>query len=315
MTEVLVARKLGRRYRWRGGSNQALLDVDLSVPKGVVLGLLGRNGAGKTTFVRIAATSLMPTSGSLEVFGHDVVREADAVRERIAVIPQESRPFYWMSPTELVAYYLRMRGESTGAALRQAKETLEELELTRWKDTQVNRLSGGLRRRVMVAMVMASDAEFLFLDEPTTGLDPLARRSVWAAIRKAAKANRTVLLTTHYLDEAEALSDRLAILESGRLLASGTPREIAARVRHPYRVTLEGGFSEKELRALGQVTQVGAKTLLFTGEQEARELARVSLEKGTRISMGPVSLEDLFVQIVGKEISEEDEEVEASHAA
>ncbi len=310
-----MARGLGRIYRWRGGQHEALVNVDLSVPKGVVLGLLGRNGAGKTTFVRIAATSLMPTSGSMEVLGHDVVHAAAEVRARIAVIPQESRPFYWMTAGELVEYYLRMRGETVSQARNQARDTLAELELSRWKDVQANRLSGGLRRRVMVAMVMASDAEVLFLDEPTTGLDPLARRSVWNAIRRAASERRTIVLTTHYLDEAEALSDRLAILEGGRLLASGTPADIASRVRHPYRVTLEGGFSEKELEGLGQVTHVGAKTLLFTGEEQARELARTALEKGRRISMGPVSLEDLFVQIVGKEISHEDEETEGPLAS
>ncbi len=308
MTDILVSRKLGREYRWRGGSNRALVDVDLRVPKGVVLGLLGRNGAGKTTFVRISSTSLMPTAGSLEVFGHDVVQDPDPVRARIAVIPQESRPFYWLTPTELVSYYLRMRGSASAEAERTALRTLEELELSHWKNTQVNRLSGGLHRRVMVAMVMASDAEFLFLDEPTTGLDPLARRSVWSAIRKAAHEDRTILLTTHYLDEAEALSDQLAILESGRLLAHGSPADIAARVKYPYRVTLEDGFAPSDLEAMGQVTRVGNKTLLFTDEPRANELARQALEKGRRISMGPVSLEDLFVQIVGKEISQDDEE-------
>lgn len=314
MVEVLVARKLGRTYKWRGGKHNALVDVDLSVPSGAVLGLLGRNGAGKTTFVRIASTSLLPTSGHLEVLGHDVVADPDPIRERIAVIPQESRPLYWMTPFECVEYYLRMRGATATEGRSRAKDTLAELELTKWENTQVNRLSGGLRRRAMVAMVMASDAEVLFLDEPTTGLDPLARRSVWASIRKAAKANRTVFLTTHYLDEAEALSDHLAILEAGKVLAAGTPADLSARVKYPYRVTVEGGFEESELAALGQVTPMGDKTLVFTGEKAARDLAQRALQKGVRLSLGPVSLEDIFVQIVGKEISSDDVE-EEDHAA
>jgi ABC-2 type transport system ATP-binding protein len=307
MAEVLVSRKLGRTYRWRGGHHDALVDVDLSIPKGIVLGLIGRNGAGKTTFVRCAATSLLPTKGTLEVLGHDVVSDPDPVRERIAVIPQESRPFYWVTPKELVAYYLRMRGSTATEANARAKDALAELELTQWQNTQVNRLSGGLRRRSMVAMVMASDAELIFLDEPTTGLDPIARRSVWTSIRKAVHRSRTVLLTTHYLEEAEVLSDRLAILEGGRLMAGGSPSDLAGTVRHPYRVTVEGGFAPEELRPLGEVSTVGEKLVLFTGQDEAEDVARKALAKGTRVSLGPVTLEDVFLQIVGKEITTEDE--------
>ena len=313
--DALEAEKLGRVYRWHGGGRHvALVDVDLKVRRGSILGLLGRNGAGKTTFVRIAATSLMPTSGRLRVLGHDVVTEPDPIRERIAVIPQESRPLYWLTPHEVVAYYLRMRGATSSEARTRARDTLAELELTQWKDTQVSRLSGGLRRRTMVATVMASDAEILFLDEPTTGLDPIARRSVWSSIQKAAKANRTIFLTTHYLDEAEVLSDHLAILEAGKILAGGTPAELMARVKYPYRVTIEGGFSKDELSALGQVTDVGSRTMLLTGERPARELAQRALEKGVRLSLGPVSLEDIFVQIVGKEITEDEEEGEGNAA-
>ena len=306
MAEALHARGLGRRYHWRGGFHDALVGVDLTVPSGCVLGLIGRNGAGKTTFVRVSSTSLLPTSGSLEVLGLDVVTQADEVRERIAVIPQESRPLYWMTPLELVSYYLRLRGAPVREARARAKDALAQLEISKWGDTQVNRLSGGLRRRSMVAMVMASDAEVLFLDEPTTGLDPLARRSVWEAIRKASRERRTVFLTTHYLEEAENLSDRLAVLEGGHLLAQGTPEEIASRVQYPYRVTVESGFRREDLAPYGPVSQIGSRWLLFTSEAPARELSRKALEKGARISLGPVSLEDIFVQIVGKEIEAEE---------
>ena len=308
MPQALLAHGLCRRYSWSGGHQDALRGVDLEVPTGTVLGLIGRNGAGKTTFLRIASTSLLPTAGSMQVLGHDVVTDAVNVRERIAVIPQESRPFYWMNPRELVYYYLTMRGETHRVAREKAAEALAELGLTRWENTVVSRLSGGLRRRAMVAMVMASDAELLFLDEPTTGLDPIARRSVWEAIRKAAKANRTIFLTTHYLDEADALSDRLALLESGKLLASGTRDDLAALARRPYRVEVSDGFPEEELRSYGDLSRVGERWMLFTGEKEARELSRRALEKGIRLSLGPVSLEDIFLQMVGQDISVEGEE-------
>ncbi|MCL4325009.1 MAG: ABC transporter ATP-binding protein [Candidatus Thermoplasmatota archaeon] len=315
MASALKSTTLTKAYRWGGKSHEALRGVSLEVPKGAILGLIGRNGAGKTTFLRIASTSLLPTSGKMEILGHDVVDDCVAVREQIAVIPQESRPFYWMTPRELVFYYLTMRGHTQKDARARADEALGELGLGEWENTLVGRLSGGLRRRAMVAMVMASDAEMLFLDEPTTGLDPVARRSVWEAVRKAARKNRTIFLTTHYLDEAEALSSRLALLDKGQLLASGTREFISQKVKHPYRVVVEGGFTRGELEGYGDLTWLEDRWMIFTGEKEAREISRLALERGARLSLGPVSLEDIFLQIVGKDITkDETEEAEVAGA-
>jgi ABC-2 type transport system ATP-binding protein len=305
--DALRATALSKQYRWSGGTNQALKSVSLTVPKGSILGLIGRNGAGKTTFLRIASTTLLPSGGKMDIFGHDVVQETNLVRERIAVIPQESRPFYWMNPRELIYYFLTLRGHTREDAHTRAEQALSELGLLEYADTLVSRLSGGLRRRAMVAMVMASDAEMLFLDEPTTGLDPVARRSVWEAIRKAAHAQRTIFLTTHYLDEAEALSTRIAILERGTLLAEGSREEIAQKVQHPYRVVVSGGFTQGELEGYGEPTWLEDRWMLFTGEKDAREISRMALERGARLSVAPVSLEDIFLQIVGKDISRDEE--------
>src|SRR5579871_6690871 len=165
---ALRARALGKRYP---AGNVALQDVDLEVPAGQVFGLIGRNGAGKTTFVRIAGTQLTPTSGSLDVLG-----QTGELRTRIASVPQESRPLYFVNVDELVYLYLRMRGMERADARHRTDAALEELGLTQVRRRMVNQLSGGMRRRAMVAMILASDAELLFLDEPTTGLDPMARR-------------------------------------------------------------------------------------------------------------------------------------------
>jgi len=154
-------------------------------------------------------------------------------------------------------------------------------------------------------MVLASDAEVLFLDEPTTGLDPIARRQVWEAIRRTSREHRTILLTTHYLDEAEALSSRLALIERGRLMLEGTPEDLRARVRYPYRVTVQGAYPRDELEGYGRVSAIEGGYLVFAREAEARELARTALEKGLRLSMGPVSLEDIFLEVVGRSIEEE----------
>ncbi len=303
---ALVAHGVSKRYGHGPRSVEALSGVNLSIPSGSVYGLIGRNGAGKTTFVRIAATQLQPTSGQLEVLGHDVVREASQVRLRIAAVPQESRPLYFLNVDELIFLYLRMRGLDRPEARARTERVLDELSLRPVQRRLVSQLSGGMRRRAMVAMVLASEADVVFLDEPTTGLDPVARREVWAAIRRAKREHRTILLTTHYLDEAEALSDRLALLEGGQVKVEGSPTEIRDRVRLPYRVTVFG-FRREELEPYGEVGGFDGGFIVFAREGAARELAAAALARGARVSLGPVSLEDIFLQIVGRPIDESSE--------
>jgi ABC-2 type transport system ATP-binding protein len=283
----------------------ALEDLTLDIPTGRVYGVIGRNGAGKTTLVRILSTQLEPTSGTATVLGHDVVRQDRAIRLRIACVPQESRPLYFLNVEEVIYLYLKLRGLDGVEARRRTTDALDQLSLTEFRRRSVARLSGGLRRRTLCAMVLASDAELLFLDEPTTGLDPIARRQVWEAIRRATHEQRTILLTTHYLDEAEALSTRLALFERGRLVLEGSPEDLRARVRYPYRVTIQGSFARDELASYGRVTPIEGGVLVFAREAEARDLARLALERGHRVSMGPVSLEDIFLEVVGRSIEEE----------
>ncbi len=309
MDHALRARGLVKRYPRAPPGTYALSEVDLEIPPGVTFGLIGRNGAGKTTFVRIAATQLEPTGGQLEVLGFDVREQPREIRTRIACIPQESRPLYFLRTEEVVYLYLKMRGVDPTDARRRTRDVLSELELEPYRRQLVSNLSGGLRRRALVAMVFASDAELLFLDEPTTGLDPLARRQVWEAIRHAIREHRTIVLTTHYLDEAEALSARLALIDKGRVMLSGTAEELRARMPYPYRVTIAGPIDPEALRPYGRVTPVEGGHLVFARETDARELARWSLEHGYRLSLGPVSLEDIFLEIVGRPlIGIEDEE-------
>ncbi len=297
--------RLRKVYPSSHGDRAALDDLTLDIPDGRVYGVIGRNGAGKTTFVRITSTQLALTSGTATVLGHDVATEERAIRVRIACVPQEARPLYFLNVEEVVYLYLKLRGLDPAEARARTKDALEQLSLTEFRRRMVSHLSGGLRRRVLCAMVLASDAEILFLDEPTTGLDPIARREVWHAIRRAVRERRTILLTTHYLDEAEALSARLALFERGRLVLEGTPEELRARVRFPYRVTVQGPFPASELASYGRVSAIEGGSLVFAREAEARELARTALERGLRVSMGPVSLEDIFLDVVGKSIEDE----------
>jgi ABC-2 type transport system ATP-binding protein len=305
MVSAIRTEHLRKVYPGSSARAAALEDLSLDVPSGRVYGVIGRNGAGKTTFVRIAATQLAATSGSAEVLGHDIVHDERAIRARIACVPQESRPLYFLNVEEVIYLYLKLRGLDRVESRRRTRDALEQLSLTEFRRRSVARLSGGLRRRTMCAMVLASDAELLFLDEPTTGLDPIARREVWVAVRRAAREARTILLTTHYLDEAEALSSRLALFERGRLVLEGSPDDLRARVRFPYRVTIQGSFPAEELASYGRVSAIEGGSLVFARESEARDLARLALERGNRVSMGPVSLEDIFLEVVGRSIEEE----------
>ncbi len=307
MTDAaIVAQAVTKVYPGSASGTRALSELSLEVPAGGVYGLIGRNGAGKTTFVRIAATQLALTSGSMTVLGHDIRTEERAIRARIACVPQESRPLYFLTVEEVVYLYLKMRGLPAPDARRRTNEALEELSLTDYRKRLVSRLSGGLRRRTLCAMVLSSDADVMFLDEPTTGLDPVARREVWKAVRRASREHRTVVLTTHYLDEVEALSSRLALIEQGQRRLEGTPSELRGRVRYPYRVTVTGAVSREQLASYGSVSPIDGGFLVFAREAEARELTRWGLERGLRLSMGPVSLEDIFLEVVGKSIDVDD---------
>ncbi|MCI4325271.1 MAG: ABC transporter ATP-binding protein [Thermoplasmata archaeon] len=312
MSNAIEAHGVSKTYTHSGGKTEALAGVDLNIPAGRVYGMIGRNGAGKTTFVRIGATQLALTSGSMTVLGHDVMTETSKVRLRIAAVPQESRPLYFLNVDELVYLYLKIRGAEAHDARQRTDAVLAELGLTSVRKSLVSHLSGGMRRRAMVAMVLASDADVLFLDEPTTGLDPIARREVWTAIRRAIHDGRTVLLTTHYLDEAEALSSRLALLEGGKVRLEGSPTEIRDRVRQPFRLVVSGVLGRAELETFGTVSAVEGGFLVFAKEAPARELAQLALSKGARVSLGPVTLEDIFLQVVGKAIDADDTPLETA---
>ncbi len=304
MADAIRTRALEKTYVTSERSTRALAGVDLAIPAGAVYGLIGRNGAGKTTFIRITSTQLLPTAGAVSVLGLDAIADPRSVRSRIAVIPQESRPLYFLTVDQLVYLYLKIRGMAPAEARRRTDAVLKELDLTSRKNLLVSRLSGGMRRRAMVAMVLASDAEVLYLDEPTTGLDPLARREVWAAIQRASRERRTVLLTTHYLDEAEALSARLALIENGKLLLEGTPSDIRSRIPRPFRVTVRGVLGRSDLEPYGDVSDIEGGYLVFAREKEARELTLVALQKGAPVAMAPASLEDVFLQMVGRPLDE-----------
>ncbi|SDQ58449.1 ABC-2 type transport system ATP-binding protein [Thermostaphylospora chromogena] len=226
-TDVAVrAEGLLKRY----GGTTALDGFDLAVPGGTVHGLLGPNGAGKTTAVRILSTLLRPDGGRAEVAGFDVVRQADQVRYRIGLVGQHAAVDEVLSGRRNLAMFGRLYHLPGKIADRRADELLERFRLTDAADKAVKEYSGGMRRRLDLAAGLILSPPVLFLDEPTTGLDPRARIEVWEAVRELVREGTTVLLTTQYLEEADRLADRVTVIDAGRVVAEGTPGELKSAV-------------------------------------------------------------------------------------
>ena len=290
---------------YHGGKTPALDRVSLTVDTGQVFTLLGRNGAGKTTFLRIAATQLSPSSGSILVLGCDVRHTPHNIRKSVAAVPQEGNTIGPLTPWDHVYLALLARGMSRAEARRRAKDTLDRMELADYQNQPADTLSGGLRQRIRVAMAVATDAELVFLDEPTLGLDAISRRRVWTVLKDLCREGRTILLTTHYIDEAEILSNKVAIVNSGRLVTSGAPGELLNKVEERVRVDVSGEkFDEEEVRAYGRPVKVAERWRVFTDDTQAGELTQEAVRRGSEVSVAPVSLEDLFVELVGREEDE-----------
>ena len=219
---AILAKSLTKKY----GNFCAVDDINLEVPKGICFGLLGPNGAGKTTMIQMIQASSPVTKGELEILGKDSVKESRTIRKIIGVIPQEDN----LDPDFTVRYnllvYARYFGLNVKEAKERTRELLEKVELMEKADEEISNLSGGMKRRFIVARGMINRPEMLILDEPTTGLDPQARHSVWDQIRTFKSKGKTVLLTTHYMDEAEILCDELAIMDSGSILVQGRPQDL-----------------------------------------------------------------------------------------
>jgi ABC-2 type transport system ATP-binding protein len=222
MTTVIEVEALAKRY----GQTQALAGVDFSVRAGTLLGLLGPNGAGKTTAVRILTTLALPDSGRAAVAGIDVVRHPALVRRRIGVAAQDATLDRLLTGRQNLVLVGELSGMGRQPARARATDLLEQFELTGAADRVVNGYSGGMRRRLDVAAALMARPPVLFLDEPTTGLDPASRQRVWEAVRQLLAEGVTVLLTTQYLDEADALADRIVVIDRGRVVADDTPQEL-----------------------------------------------------------------------------------------
>ncbi len=283
---------------------KALENVSFSLETKGIFGLIGRNGAGKTTLIRILATELEPTAGTASINGFDVLTHEDKLREKIAIVPQEARAIRWMTPKQTVFSYLLWRGYTYNNAKKLADESLAKLGLAQYANVLTSRLSGGTKRKVLIATVTASEAEVIFLDEPTTGLDPISRRELWEILRGLGK-DRFIFLTTHYLEEAEQLADRIGILNEGKLVSFGTLNELRRSSKYQFSVKLPMNSTVPVLKDAEVTTSKTGVTQIMTNEDEAFRLAKLLAEQGVKFSIAPVTLDDIFFSIVGQKARDE----------
>ncbi|MGW3283738.1 ATP-binding cassette domain-containing protein [Streptomyces sp. NPDC001002] len=309
------------------GDTRAVDGVDLAVPTGTVYGLLGPNGAGKTTTVKMLATLLRPDGGQAHVFGHDVVREADDVRARVSLTGQYASVDEDLTGAENLILLGRLLGQAKKAARERSAQLLEAFGLTDAAGKQVKHYSGGMRRRIDIAASILNTPDLLFLDEPTTGLDPRSRNQVWDIVRAVVAQGTTVLLTTQYLDEADQLASRIAVIDRGKVIAEGTKGELKASVgagsvhlrlrdagQRPeaaevLRRTLDAQV-QLEPDPVALTARVGAAASDKAAEQAARalgELARAGITVDN-FSLGQPSLDEVFLALTGHDTQDSAEQ-------
>jgi ABC-2 type transport system ATP-binding protein len=295
------------------GDFTAVKGITFGVEAGEFFGLLGPNGAGKSTLIRMLTTLLPPTSGTAVIHGFDVVKQADGVRHSIGVIPQAMTSDLELSVEENLIIYAKLYGVPREKRLRLIDELLDAVELTQWRDKQVKNLSGGMRRRVEIARGLVHEPRIFFLDEPTTGLDPVSRVHVWEMLQRL-KTQRelTVLITTHYMDEADKLCDRIAIVDHGELKALDSPMKLKASV--PGKNMLEASFSaipeswEQTLATLPAVEDIASHDTIYrlaTSNGPATTLALMEAAARSGITVNSLSvqsttLDDVFVHFTGR---------------
>ncbi|MGA3346387.1 MAG: ATP-binding cassette domain-containing protein [Terracidiphilus sp.] len=303
----------------RYGDFEAVKDVSFSVAAGEIFGLLGPNGAGKSTLIRMMTTLIPLTAGRAVVAGHDVAKEPDAVRRMIGVIPQALTSDPDLTVEENLSIYAKLYSVPRAQRTKNIQEVLEAVDLVKWRGAQVKTLSGGMRRRVEIARGLVHNPSIFFLDEPTTGLDPVSRIAVYEMLDNLRRTRHlTMLLTTHYMEEADKLCDRIAIVDHGTLVALGTPIELKHSV--PGANVIEVHFDREtpewraRLEALDGVTSVQAESAGFyrvltsAGSKTTTQLVELAASLGetlTSLSVQNTTLDDVFVHYTGRQLRDE----------
>ncbi|TDW88096.1 MULTISPECIES: ATP-binding cassette domain-containing protein [Kribbella] len=316
---MIEARGLVRTFKTKRGPVQAVQGVDLEVADGEIVGFLGPNGAGKTTTMRMLATLIQPTAGTATVAGCDLAKDPVGVRRRIGYVPQSGSTLPEAIAGDEVVDHARLYGVPKAKAIAEGQRLFEELDLPGLWRRQCKTLSGGQRRRLDIVMGLIHDPKLIFLDEPTTGLDPQARANLWEHIRGLRDRGATIFLTTHYLDEADALCDRILVIDHGKIVASGTPENLKQQVsgdavRLTIADTAQAPAVMKIVRELEGAVEVGTEddvvgfriprggsvlpTLLRSIDAQGIELHGVEVHRPT--------LDDVFLTMTGRSLRDED---------
>jgi ABC-2 type transport system ATP-binding protein len=301
------------------GDFTAVDDVSFNVKEGEIFGLLGPNGAGKSTLIRMMTTLIPITSGKARIAGHDVAREPNAARRLIGVIPQALTSDLDLTVEENMQIYAKLYDVAAKDRQRSIDELLELVDLTKWRDAQTKTLSGGMRRRLEIARGLVHHPRIFFLDEPTTGLDPVSRVAVWEMLGNIqGRQQLTILITTHYMDEADRLCDRIAIVDHGKLVALDSP--IALKASVPGSNVIEVQFAnppadwEQKLHSLEDVTSIkheGAgmyRVLTSNGSRTTTQLVEMAVHSAVAIkslSVQNTTLDDVFVHYTGRQLRDE----------
>ena len=301
---IIRARGVAKRF----GDFTAIQSLDLDVRAGECVGLLGPNGAGKSTFIGCLYGVVLRTGGELEIFGHDPEQFPRLVKQRLGVVPQENALDEGLTVMENMLLYARFGGLSKKEALPRIEELLATMSLDHKRDATIRMLSGGMKRRLTFVRALLADPELLILDEPTTGLDPAVRHLLWEKVQSFRQAGKTVLVTTHYMHEAEILCDRIIILNRGTVVGTGAPHELIER-ETPGFVGIFGPEAESRLRphlqSDWQLFHQGRQSCIRTPRLE--DLLALQQAAGTlALQLRPANLEDVYLKLTGRELDDDE---------
>lgn len=312
---AIAVEHIWKRY----GAFEAVKDVNFTVTEGEIFGLLGPNGAGKSTLIRMMTTLIPVTAGKALVGGCDVSKDPDDVRRAIGVIPQAMTSDQDLSVEENLSIYAKLYGVPSEQRRRNIADVLEAVDLTKWRTAQTKTLSGGMRRRLEIARGLVHNPRIFFLDEPTTGLDPVSRIAVWEMLNKLKETrNLTMLITTHYMEEADKLCDRIAIVDHGTLVALGTPAELKNSVAGANVVEVHFDRSDDawqgRLEAMEGVTSVQPegggfyRVITRSGSRTTMQIVELAASLGetlTSLSVQNTTLDDVFIHYTGRQLRDE----------
>lgn len=304
---AIQTKSITRRF----GTTVSVDNLDLTIREGELFSLLGPNGAGKTTTIRMLCGLLRPDSGTAEIMGYDIQRDPISVKQIIDVSPQETAIAEHLNARENLALMGGIHGLDRETVKKRSDELLEMMGLANRAKEQVRKYSGGMKRRLSIAMALVSDPQVLFLDEPTLGLDPQSRRSIWEYIA-GLKGNKTIVLTTHYLEEADSLADRIAIMDEGKIVALGTSRELKERISDGQVMVvkaqnLSAGIIEGLREIYPDVKEIEGGIEIAAAEVDFSEVVDYLRPKGAVIestAQKQVTLDDVFLHLTGKELRE-----------